>query len=121
VEFHERGEGLASPLEVCEARVREVVHHHQEALYGFTALEATIRQLEVELAHFREIERKAKEAVITFLAFEARLAGSATHHFPSPTSGEVTHMSSVPAIKSPLVEETKPRPKTGSGKNFPGA
>ena len=83
-----RGEGLASPLEVCEAQIRELVHHQQEALYAHAELEARVARLEAEVVHHRETERKANDAMIKCLALEARLAESTTLAHQSPSVGQ---------------------------------
>ena len=54
VEQNPLSEGPASPLEICEARIREMAHHQQEALYAHAELEARVSHLEGELAHSRE-------------------------------------------------------------------
>jgi hypothetical protein len=63
-----------TPLQVYEARIREMAHHQQDEKYAHTELEACVTQLEGGLAHSREAERKKNDALISCVASEARVA-----------------------------------------------
>jgi hypothetical protein len=71
------GTGPVTPLQVCEARIQEMAHHQQEALFAHAELDAHVARLEGELALPLEIERKASDALIRCLLLEARFANSA--------------------------------------------
>ena len=73
---------------MCEAQIRELVHHQQEALYAHAELEARVARLEAEVVHHRETERKANDAMIKCLALEARLAESTTLAHQPPSVGQ---------------------------------
>jgi hypothetical protein len=62
------GTGPVTPLQVCEARIREMAHHQQEEIFAHAELDARVARLEGELALSREIERKASDALIRCLA-----------------------------------------------------
>jgi hypothetical protein len=92
------GTGPVTPLQVCEARIREMAHNQQEALFAHAELDARVARLEGELALSREIERKASDALIRCLALEALFANSAIpSHIqdpvPIPSDGQVPQVS----------------------------
>ena len=114
VEQNPLGEGPASPLEICEARIREMAHHQQEALYAHAELEARVSHLEGELAHSREAERKSNDALLKCLALESRFA-ELTPLLPfSPSGGQLAQ--NIPVSIPPL--EVKPKTKTRKGRRL---
>jgi hypothetical protein len=96
-----------TPLQVCEARIREIAHHQQKALFTHADLDARFARLEGELALSREIERKASDALIRRLALEARFANldipsHIQDSLPIPSDGKVPQVST--GAKHPVTE-----------------
>jgi hypothetical protein len=99
--------GPVTPLQVSEARIREMTQHQQETLFAHVELDARVARLDGDLALSRDIERKASDALIRCLALEARFAKSAipSHiqdSLPVPSDGQVPQVST--GGKHPVTE-----------------